>query len=366
MKAMILVAGVLAVACFAGCGGGSTSTTIGGGLSVTPLAYVVGPTANNVFAFQQTSAGGLKALSTATFATGSSPSAFAANTLKTFAYVTDAGSNDVRIFTMDPTTGLLTSTLSPVSTGTNPISVIFTGNVLMVLNKGSASISTYLVDAASGGLTQVAGSPFATPANPVAMVLTTKQNFVYVLAPGVGHASVTGYAFSSSGVLTPFPGLPFTAGTAAGGMAIDLVGGRFLYVTDPASNNVLGFSVQSATGILTPLPGSPFTTGTNPAGVAIDSSSAVLFVANQGSNNISAFTIGSSSGTLTPVFGTPPATGTGPAFITVDATNEFLYVANPGSSNISAFTVSVGGALTPVAGSPFSVGTTPVWITTTH
>jgi 6-phosphogluconolactonase len=371
MKAIIVAAGLFLVACVAGCGGKSSNTT---GTLSSEVVYVAGPTSTNVFGFKQNPAGSLSPLSTAMFAAGSSPSAVALTTVTSsttstkVAYVADAVDNNIRMYTVDAN-GLFTATGTPVSVGTTPVAMILTGSVLLVLNQGSASISSFTIDPTVGTLTAVAGTPVATPANPASMVLARNQGFLYVITPGVSNASITGYTVSVAGVVSLIsnPAFPATAGKSAAGMAVDPTG-RFLYAADTANNGMVGFAIQSATGILGPgqLPGSPFAAGTAPVALAIDSNGAALFVANQGSNNITAYTIGSSSGTLNAVVGSPFAGGTGPAFVTVDVSNKFLYVGNQGSKNISAFSFTSSGTLSAVSGSPFSVGTTPAWITTIH
>jgi YVTN family beta-propeller protein len=135
---------------------------------------------------------------------------------------------------------------------------------------------------------------------------------------------------------------------------------RFVYVSDPAHNSVLGFSIQS--NALTPISGSPFAAGSQPMGLTLSPQGAVLYVANHGSNNVSAFVIDSNSGALAPVPGSPFATaGQGPS--AVAASSTFVYVTDQTTNDVSGFTIGANGALSPVTGSPFNVATSPVAIT---
>ena len=133
--------------------------------------------------------------------------------------------------------------------------------------------------------------------------------------------------------------------------------GRFLYVTDPAHNAVLGFSIQTG-GALSPINGSPFLAGATPVGLGIDPQGALLFVANSGSNNVSAYAIDSSTGALGQVTRISFATGgVGPSAVAVDADTSFVYVTEQASHDIAAFSIASNGALQPVKGSPFGVAT---------
>jgi 6-phosphogluconolactonase (cycloisomerase 2 family) len=139
--------------------------------------------------------------------------------------------------------------------------------------------------------------------------------------------------------------------------------GRFLYVTDPAHNAVVGFMIQSG-GALSPINGSPFLAGAAPVGLGIDPQGALLYVANNGSNNVSAYAIDASSGALGQVNGSPFATGgVGPSAVAVDPETTFVYVTEQGSHDIAAFGIASNGALQPVKGSPFGVATAATAIT---
>jgi len=159
-------------------------------------------------------------------------------------------------------------------------------------------------------------------------------------------------------------GIPTSVGAGATPTSIAVEhSGRFLYVTDPAHNAVLGFSIQTG-GVLSPITGSPFLAGAAPAGLGIDPQGALLFVANSGSNNVSAYAIDPNSGALGQVTGSPFATGgVGPSAVAVDAETSFVYVTEQGSHDIAALAIASNGALQPVKGSPFGVATAATAIT---
>ena len=187
---------------------------------------------------------------------------------------------------------------------------------------------------------------------------TNPSRFVYV-ANG-GSNSISAYSIDAlSGVLTPIGGSPYSVGKAPSSIAVDPLS-HFAYVSNQADGDVSGFAIDRVSGALTAVSGSPFPTGFGPSSVAVDPSSTVVYVANANSNNVSAYTVDHNDGVLTAVVGSPFAAGSGPSSVMVDLTGKFVYVANAGSGDISAFGVdATSGALTAVSGSPFAAGSLP-------
>jgi len=138
-----------------------------------------------------------------------------------------------------------------------------------VANSGSNNISAYLVDNTSGTLTAIAGSPFATVANP----------------------SVITFNYTGTG--------------------------QFAYVANAGSNNVSAYAINTTTGALTAIAGSPFATGTAPGTLSIESSGDFAYLANHGSGSVSAFAINATTGALIAVAGSPFATGANPYSVTL-------------------------------------------------
>jgi len=73
-----------------------------------------------------------------------------------FAYVANLNSNDVSMYTIDVTTGALTS-IGTIAAGSNPSSVAVdpSGRFAYVANGGSNSVSMYTIDATTGTLTSI-------------------------------------------------------------------------------------------------------------------------------------------------------------------------------------------------------------------
>lgn len=90
--------------------------------------------------------------------------------------------------------------------------------------------------------------------------------FAYVV--NEGSNTVSAYTVNAtSGALTVVAGSPFAAGTFLQGIAVDPLG-KFVYTSNFSSNNVSAFSINGTSGALTPVTGSPFAAG-NPTGVAV-------------------------------------------------------------------------------------------------
>jgi 6-phosphogluconolactonase len=193
----------------------------------------------------------------------------------------------------------------------------FTSPNSIGIGSGPGSLSAYTINASSGALTALSKSPFTTAQEPEAVAVHPTGKFVYVAntsscascLPG----SISAYSVdASSGVLTAIPGSPFPdAGLGPFGAAVDPTG-KFLYVSNVLSGSVSAYTINASSGALTAVAGSPVFSGNQPEAVAVDPSGKFLYVANYFSNTISAYTINPSSGALTPVPGSPFPSGKGP------------------------------------------------------
>jgi len=199
--------------------------------------------------------------------------------------------------------------------------------------------------------------------------LHAQSTFVYVNNNTNGANSIS--AFSASGALTPVAGSPFaTGGTGSGrgyyasnGITATVVG-NFLYASDPVTNDIAAFSINTSTGVLTPVPGSPFVYGSegasNPVGIslAVTPNGQFLYAGDANTGDVWGFSI-AENGALTSLDGSPFVTPGSPDGINVTRDGKYLAVAM-GSADlgVAMFTIGSGGALTAVGNSPFSIGNT--------
>ncbi len=164
-------------------------------------------------------------------------------------------------------------------------------------------------------------------AAPAANAQSVAPQFVYTS----GTQTILAYQLNATtGALTPVPGSPFTVRLNPVALAVNPAG-TFLFAAND-DNNVSVFAINTMTGAITEVPNSPFATGLgqNPAFLATDPSGKFLYVANQvftlspdsDFGEIDAYAIDPVTGQLTP---TPNST---PPNIGVNVMNELsgIYV----------------------------------------
>jgi 6-phosphogluconolactonase len=136
--------------------------------------------------------GALSAGSAATIlppiSTSTSPSdaGLGSDPLSAFLFVAEINSG-LRVLSIGTGGSLKEVSGSPYAVGTGPTGVILdtTGSYVYVANKGSNNISAFTLTAASGKLTAIAGSPFASGGLlPVAMVNDNTKKYIAVINSG--------------------------------------------------------------------------------------------------------------------------------------------------------------------------------------
>jgi 6-phosphogluconolactonase (cycloisomerase 2 family) len=151
---------------------------------------------------------------------------------------------------------------------------------------------------------------------------------------------VFGFAIDSSGNLAPSSGSPYQAGVKPSSLVADPTN-RFVYVTDFASNQLIGYGINSGS-ILNFLINGPFKTGNQPTSVAIDPRGKYMYVSNALDSSVSAYLIDLATGTpssaVNPTGSATNATDTQPVSIGIDpALGRFVYTANFLGNSISGF-----------------------------
>jgi 6-phosphogluconolactonase (cycloisomerase 2 family) len=321
------------------------------------FVYVTSPGYNSVSAFAvDTDSGALEEVKGSPFMAGDSPEGVAIDPTGRLAYVANAGRDghsSVSGYAINATTGALEEVKgSPFKAGRHfwGMAIDSTGKFAYATDKSSGSVFGFAIDPSSGALDEVKGSPFKAGTDPTGVAIDPTGSFVYVT--NTGSATISGYSLdASSGALDELPGSPYKAEKFPGFMAIDPKR-HYAYVTD---RDVVGY-VRRPSGNLDRLPRSLFKAGTGPAAVAIDPAGKFVYVTNRGSDNVYAYAIGPHQGELTEVKGSPFQAGSFPEGVAIDSTGTFAYVANFASSSISGYTIAPGsGALAPISGSPFKV-----------
>lgn len=338
------------------------------------FVYAVNVDFNTISAYTiDASTGQLTAVTGSPYATGVNPVSVTVDASNQFVYVANQGSNNISAYALDSTTGALTPvTGSPFASGLGPVSVAITpsGNFAYACNANDSpggDVSAYTVDATTGALTTIAGSPFLPQSGGFGLTLSPSGDFGYV-----GGNDVVAFSINpTTGVPTAIPDSP-VAPTGTNYIAVS-PSGKYVYATG-GTNGISGFSVNATTGKLTLLKGSPFASGEYPSYMTIDASGTRLYVTDfgssaSGSNDVWTFKIAGGGGlTLLNEVRTPSLAG-GVALVSGSAavtyTPTFAYVANSGSGNISGYAINAkNGHLTGVSGSPFTAGTNTYAVTT--
>jgi 6-phosphogluconolactonase len=230
-------------------------------------------------------------------------------------------------FDINATTGALTNIAgSPWASGLGPderVAVTPSGQFLYVTDADNDAISGYSIDATTGALTPLAGNPFpnGNPTvgiypHPDGLAVDPSGRFLYVIFPTTPPGVIIGFTIdSTTGAITPISNTPF--GTGASGPSAIAVSGNFVYVTQADDASILGFTINTSTGALTQLPGS-FPTGNNPVAIAIDPlNGGFAYVTNANDKTVSAYSINATTGALTAVPGGPFNVGSDPDSVAV-------------------------------------------------
>jgi 6-phosphogluconolactonase len=366
-----VVGACISAALLSACGGNSLSSSTpapaitaishvrdaaGGGKE---FLYVANQSTNNVSGYKINPLNGaLTNLSGSPFSAGSQPSGLAVDPAGKFAYVSNQNypnySGTVYGYSINAASGALKQVSgSPYEESDNPYGVAVSpgaGKFAYIVNIYSNNVSAYTI-AKSGSLTEVPGSPFSSGGGePEEMAIDPSGKFAFV--PNTEDDLVSANTIDpTTGALTPVG--TYKAGKTPNFAAVDRTGG-FVYVGNTNSDNISAFAIDPDSGALTKITGSPFSTTGSVGGLAVSPTANLLYVTQGTPDGVDAFTINSSNGRLSKVKGSPFKAGTGPLHLAVEPKGKYVYAANTGSNNISAFIIKpTSGALTEVKGSPF-------------
>ncbi|HEY6375720.1 MAG TPA: beta-propeller fold lactonase family protein [Edaphobacter sp.] len=309
---------------------------------------------------------------------GNNPVSLVAAPNGLFIYVLNHDDSTVQEFAINDNDGTLTSKNTYKTTGTFPTAAAIdqTGKFLYVTytyqtgysstkpGPGGLSIFPINADNSLGTATnQQLGN------NPVGVVTNNFNNFLYVIDQETSpNAAVLGFSRNTTtGALTPVPGTTigpavpggptvatgFPAGVTPSAIAMAPTG-HFVYVTDRATNQLIGYVVQDA-GALVPMVNSPFTTGNFPVGVTIDPRGLYLYTANYNASTVGAFAINTATGAPSGAVGSgSTAVGTNPSCVAIEpALGIYLYTSDNLGATVSALKLDAhNGTLTTVQNSP--------------
>ncbi|UZR29739.1 lactonase family protein [Methylococcus mesophilus] len=282
-------------------------------------------------------------------------------------FVSNGASQDVTVFSVDAATGVLVPIPgSPFpAPGGRAISVAITPDAKFLIAAAGSSVHVYAI-ADSGQLTPVDGSPFLAPSVVYSIKISPNGKFLAAGLPDVGIAGAVGmWSIGAEGTLAQVTGSPFLGASsldegALTGLDINCAGTRLFAGVANADGTGVNVFALASDGVLTPISSSPFEfpeLGENSSVVALSPDDKTLFVSNQDSNTIAVFGV-DAAGDLALVPGSPFPSGGSykPGGMALDQAGKFLFVADS-SKELDVFGIAGDGALTSVAGSPFPVDT---------
>ena len=299
---------------------------------------------------------------------GNNPVASVAAPNAHFIYVVNQGDSTVQEFAVGGD-GTLTSKNTYPTTGNTPTAIAIdpAGKFLFVTctyqgsnTTGAGALSVYPVgaDNSLGAATNInIGN------NPVSVAVAPFNPTVYVVDQDPITPQVLAFTESTSGTLTPVAGTTATTGYPAGvqpsAVAEDPTG-RFVYVTDKAANQLIGYVVLGGGGLQAMVNG-PFATGLYPVAVLVDPRGKFVYVANYNARTISAYTLNLSTGTPSGVAGTTVLTDPNPVAIALDpALGIYLYTGNNLASTVTGEQLNPStGVLSAIQNSPFPASGNP-------
>lgn len=270
------------------------------------------------------------------------------------------GTGSVSGFNVDAATGALTALAGSPAAGNLQcpefMAVDPAQKFLFVPDESSDEIHSYAIGA-DGVLTEAAAGPVAQCSFQLAVDPSSK----FVIAPDYCTGDIDVYSIGSDGSLTAVTGSPFSkiSSNQPESALVDPTG-NWVYVVDAndGPGDISAFSL-SAAGALTEISGSPFATGDNPYSIAGTPDGKFIYVNDlSGTNQIDAFSANSTTGALT-ALSTPTFPG-GDCWIAMDATGTVLFSTDC-NGNVFASVVAADGTLTAATGSPFATGISDPW-----
>jgi 6-phosphogluconolactonase len=276
-----------------------------------------------------------------------------------------ASANGITAFPFNSSTGALGPSFEAASvfTASDPLANMVpdpTGKFLFACGPGNSSIEGFSINANSGDLTSISGSPFPIQGfGGCTLSLEPTGKFLYI-ATSTGVSAFT--VNPSTGVLSSIAGSPFSDGSVLRESAID-PSGKFLYAVsnNTTSNTISVFSINSSTGSLASIVGSPFQLGINGSAysVVVHPSGRFLYVSFPQSEEIAEWNINASTGAITAVPGSPfPSglvSGDAPNSLILTPSGGFLYALS-GGATVFGFSVDANsGALSSINSSPFTL-----------
>jgi len=226
-------------------------------------------------------------------------------------------------------------------------------NFLFASNDFSGTISGFAINALTGHLKMVPGSPFTvigTDSEGIPLAITSDCKFIF--AGDLNDFRIYAFHVSRTGKLTPVQGSPFSVPWLPGTIKLSNHN-KFLAVS--LNDMGVGMYAVGSDGSLQAVPGSPFSASQGSEGygdMQMDCKTNFLYLP-ESFYKIDIFSI-SSDGALALIAGSPFASPTNDNAAAVLSPNGRFLFTSDDSSGVNSFRVVAGGGITSLPASPFN------------
>lgn len=264
-----------------------------------------------------------------------------------YAYTANYFDSSISRYRVDADSGMLHH-LGQIKTLKGPSSLVLhpSGKYLYVVSQVVDFIAIYAVDSISGELSEIKGSPVSSRVRSVwQMAVDPAGRFLYV--PGRFTKDLVVFKIAAdTGKLTPLTEKSLPTGGDRARFIEVAPDGKFVYVSNTFSNSVAGFRVSSDANIadeekVVSIAGTPFKGGDAPERTMAHPNGKYLYLANWRSADVIAYNINPSTGVLTQQAGKPAETEGHFSFGgMVHPNGKYLFSVNWASSDISSFRIN--------------------------
>ncbi len=208
------------------------------------VALVINKTDSSIQSFKVIPDGTLTLVSTLPSG-GTSPSGLAVSPLDPFVYVAHEGSGDVSAFSVNTSSGALSSVGSPVPAGAQPAAITTepSGRFVYVANAGDDTVSILAIDPMTGALSTARAAQATVASHPSALAADPLGRLLYVGSSAQSGPAVEVFQLGSGGRLVPRTQLMGTgAGVLAGasGLSLDPYG-ELLFSNYSGTSGTIGY-----------------------------------------------------------------------------------------------------------------------------
>lgn len=267
-----------------------------------------------------------------------------------FAYAIDAASGALR-----QVAG------SPFASGNGPITVRIdpADQYAYADNLNGKTISVFSVNRATGALRSIAGSPFSMDDWPFRLTLNPKRNVAYVLF----RSSFATYR-AGAGDFHLISKINWNALLIHAREIFVDRSGRWAYLISERGGTITKYFIDSD-GMVRFSGGSSVKVGNDARFLASDPRGRFLYVNNVSPANLFGFSIDRRNGDLSPIAGSPFNGADSPQELATTPDGSLLYASNFDSSSVVGFRVNPqSGALTRLSGASFRTGRFPWGVVT--